>query len=924
MARKVKKAERLAQLSAEIKRCEKMCQQYPDPTAESRVNAIIKNPCLSGMFYLNAIFKNSKEEWSESAALKYRSTNRVDYEFEEPTIEGWVVVEGGFFESDNLIGPINSIAGLESAAKSAETEDRKVNDGITIYLNADALLQYAADMAMGELEDANAEAAEDEDSPSYKVFNTSLIGPFGKFYYPTIKVLKSVKNPATITTGIEGVPKCERLFIWSKFSKFCETQKQFANGDEKTPKENRIDNEQLEKIAPYLFRWQFEVTTGPERVKEEVTFKNLSKNEFYPILQAELKSMEKGNGVTGLDGSNPCPRFFEERKTEEELGAEGALSDPMDMEAAMNSDEFKQEYIAAGGIWVSDGDSPIPTSEGGNSTNKYSDLAQSVLDKMNEKQTASELSGYEYDEETGEYIVNKTENPNWPYKALYIDTINYNYWEDLRDQLQVLYQKYSSLPDEQPETDERDPKQKDGKEYKPYCDKYFPLDYTKMLGMSLPTLPFFNVDELLFNAKGEPIMETKFNPKAAITNQPWFTNVQKKETHPVAIIDGYGYVSTGIVLKMEYTGIPLGKYVTLIPGVGLDYGTVLGGYYRPSTNEDLTNMKKFPYLNDQPDGKWFWLQCSFANPAKAISNVQTILTDIGNYEPYIVEFEVFQKFYLECGFPKKCGELTTEELERNGKCGLEQFLTKPIVIDRRGFDPNKFVNKTPDLTISLNQWKKDLSQKLEDSWDFASNLAQNTWNKTVALENFMDIATQMFPAMSFLPTGCMQTVCEAQRKAKGMNSVKDMSDSVKNSVTASQLLAKDMIKNAKDSVSKIADGVGDFFSQATDAAKNLVSTFNVYQLCPRRFNDWLKDAASAMGAPPGIDIFTQLQNTFTNGIMGGFNQLLNNCVTKNLTEKAVAATKDVIASEKQQILGSLKSRKFHRNETFIARFWIKN
>lgn len=182
MAKTVKKAERLAQLSAEIQKCEKMCQQYPDPTAESRVNAIIKNPCLSGMFYLNAIFKNSKEEWSESAALKYRSTSRVDYEFEEPTIEGWVVVEGGLFESDNLIGPIDSIAGLESAAKSAETKDRKVNDGITIYLNTDALMQYVADMAMEELADANAETAEDEESSEYTVFNTSLIRTIWKIF----------------------------------------------------------------------------------------------------------------------------------------------------------------------------------------------------------------------------------------------------------------------------------------------------------------------------------------------------------------------------------------------------------------------------------------------------------------------------------------------------------------------------------------------------------------------------------------------------------------------------------------------------------------------------------------------------------------------------------------------------------------------
>jgi hypothetical protein len=37
---------------------------------------------------------------------------------------------------------------------------------------------------------------------------------------------------------------------------------------------------------------------------------------------------------------------------------------------------------------------------------------------------------------------------------------------------------------------------------------------------------------------------------------------------------------------MEYTGIPVVKNSVLIPGAGLDYGTILGGYYRSATIDD--------------------------------------------------------------------------------------------------------------------------------------------------------------------------------------------------------------------------------------------------------------------------------------------------------------------------------------------------
>jgi hypothetical protein len=923
MAKKVKKAERLKQISEEIKKCEALSQQAPDPQAESRVNAIIKNPCLEGTFYLNGILKEAKEEMSETAAMKYRSTKTVEYDFEEPTIEGWITYEQGLFKSDKLLGPFNSISALESKLEElyGTFDDFKLNDQIHAYLNADILLEYAKQKDIeenGPAADAAEQAAQEKayeysdldengssgetpqtsDEEGYDVFSVSLMDVQCKFYYPTIKVLKSVENPETITTGIEGVPKCEKLFDWGKYSQLIATQKKIA-------KELQINN--LEELSPYIFKWQFQLITGPKRVRETITFKTFKKNAFYPLIQNDLKIMEAGTDVVGLDGSSPCPKYFKETMTEEEMEANGLLSDPVDTnpEGLYDDPDLKQAYLALGGVWVKDSSNPIPTSEGGKSTSKYTDLWDKAISNANKAQRADELSQYEYDKETKTYTVSKAENPNWPYKALYIDTINYNYWENLRDQLQILYQRYSALPDEQAETDKRDPKQKDGKEYDPYCDKYFPLDYTKMLGLSLmPTLPFFNVDELIVDEKGKPVMEDDIQ-FTALPTPTWKTvKVQKKETHPVALIDGYGYVSTGIKIKLEYTGIPLSPNAVLIPGAGIDYGAVLAGYYRSQTAAELDKVKRFPYLNDQKDGRWFWLQCSFVSPT-AIAKLPQMFKP--GYKPLIVEFEVYQKFYLECGFPKKCGELTAEEVERNGKCGLEQFLSKPIVIDRKGFDPSKYEQKTIDLTKSLNEWKKKLTKELESSWDFATNLATNTWNKTVSMQNFMDIANQMMPGLDFLPTECKQSFCEAQRKAQGANSVKDMSDSLKNNIGAAGLLAKDMAKNAKDAIAQIGKGCGDFFSQAVDGAKNLVSTFNVYQLCPRRFGDWLKDAATAMGLPPGIDIFTQLQNTFTDQIMGGFSKLLNNCVTKNLTSAVISTAGNIANNQKNQLLGSFRS-----------------
>jgi hypothetical protein len=65
---KINKKKRLAEIDAELEKCTTYLKYDPDPMAENRVKALDKNPCVSGMYYLNAVYKNIQSEMSEELA----------------------------------------------------------------------------------------------------------------------------------------------------------------------------------------------------------------------------------------------------------------------------------------------------------------------------------------------------------------------------------------------------------------------------------------------------------------------------------------------------------------------------------------------------------------------------------------------------------------------------------------------------------------------------------------------------------------------------------------------------------------------------------------------------------------------------------------------------------------------------------------
>lgn len=282
---------------------------------------------------------------------------------------------------------------------------------------------------------------------------------------------------------LSGVPRTKKLLDWSKWKNLIDFQKNIFS-------ENNI----AEKLQPpYLNNWTIDLIVRPNKIQNFFTFKNLKKNEFKPFILKELEKIEE----------EPIPKWLKtyfddmwEMNLEAEFDAE--LFNYYDDTYAFQDGEIKAYYLSKKGIWITnakDGN-PIPIEQ------KYQNLWEEAKSKIADKHRAKLRENYlkenniEYDKKKQAYF-QKELNPDWPYKALYIDTINYNYWERLQEQLENLRSYYESLPDETPKSNAEDPKKEDGKKYEPWCDKFYPLDYSKVFGIPItipPPLMFVTAD----------------------------------------------------------------------------------------------------------------------------------------------------------------------------------------------------------------------------------------------------------------------------------------------------------------------------------------------------------------------------------------------------------------------------------------------
>jgi hypothetical protein len=201
-------------------------------------------------------------------------------------------------------------------------------------------------------------------------------------------------------------------------------------------------------------------------------------------------------------------------------------------------------------------------------------------------------------------------------------------------------------------------------------------------------------------------------------------------------------------------------------------------------------------------------------------------------------------------------------------------------------DPKK--NPFVQVKTDVSKWATSMQNARKTTWDFKENIETNTWNKYITLNNFMQIANQIFPILSELvPQECLNTICETQRKIKGKDSISSLAETMMNSTKESSLQIKDVAKAFLNASTDLASQIGSYTANAIVNSWSLVTSFNVYNLCPRRFNDWLEDAKDSFGKPPSLAKFTQIQKMFSNNLLGQFGKLLNNCVAKTIQKNVI-------------------------------------
>ena len=337
---------RIAELKEQILICEANMQVNPDPTAKSRVDALVKNPCLSGMFYLNAIFKEDQEASEEekiAAAKKERTITTVEYKYSDSKqpISVFYIEDNGFFMKDdalelqyNSFNEIDTlITNLNSGARPGISKKGKktLNEDFHIYVDIKKFLKDYGNSMVDESN--NFGGQDDENFNELALFDSYLDGIYGNFYEDTLKIMYKLSNPNVLTNGVKGVPRCKKLFNYGKFKSFCDDMK----------KKISDTGDQLGN-ASFLTSLVMKFVIGPEKIEDlKTNFKNLKKNEFKPNLDIEIKKLEED-----VENGGKCPKYFKEY-----IAFPAALSNAIQK---ITLDEYigtiKSTYIGKGGIWI--------------------------------------------------------------------------------------------------------------------------------------------------------------------------------------------------------------------------------------------------------------------------------------------------------------------------------------------------------------------------------------------------------------------------------------------------------------------------------------------------------------------------------------------------------------------------------------------
>lgn len=179
------KEKRLAEIQSQIEYCSALMMALPDADVETRVRTLDENPCITGTYYLNAIYNENQVVSSEIEAqkeivevqklvrydesnYKYSNTELVEMlsglESDDNIGLGFVLKNNGLGTLDEIVFNSFSLKELtnyvesyskNSSVNAAETDPEALlsdfnSDGLAIYIVTDVLLDYHAESVLKE------------------------------------------------------------------------------------------------------------------------------------------------------------------------------------------------------------------------------------------------------------------------------------------------------------------------------------------------------------------------------------------------------------------------------------------------------------------------------------------------------------------------------------------------------------------------------------------------------------------------------------------------------------------------------------------------------------------------------------------------------------------------------------------------------
>ena len=421
MSKTIDRDARIKQIQTQIEQCKAYQKLDPDPSVADRLSKLEKNPCIEGLYYLNAVYKDMQYERSTTEALKYRETIwlNIPYTSTEYSFNGYIVKSQGFWQKNLVEGIFYSLSELKNRTAELTKEGLIADEDFIAYIDITPIKTKLEENILNEY-NPTIDVGEQREPIKYKIFSSTLDSFFNNYFVTTSSVIAHVEN-TSLLEKLPGVPICQTLFNWTKWEILCNDADERdkikqEEARQKTAAEN-LNTNGLSTTPDYVNNWRFGITIGPEAVDHYYTFKSLSKNAFKPNLEKEKKEIE---------------------------------------------DKYPKVPI-------------YKTDANGNVVEPLKKIGERFPD-------------------------------NWPFIKLYIDTIDYDEWEQKIDKLNVLATKYSQLPEKIEVSDDDEPKKDNGESYEPLCDKYFPMDVAGIFDIIPDVLkpPLFTVEELLYYPDGSP------------------------------------------------------------------------------------------------------------------------------------------------------------------------------------------------------------------------------------------------------------------------------------------------------------------------------------------------------------------------------------------------------------------------------------